>query len=57
MENHNEKPTEKKITRGEAIKKAGKIAGITAASMFLILNSKKASAASAPEAPGWGSGF
>ncbi len=41
------------ITRKEALLKAGKYAAFTAASMFIILNSKGAPIASAPE-PGWG---
>ncbi|MCE1199312.1 MAG: hypothetical protein LWW85_10125 [Marinilabiliales bacterium] len=57
METKQHKKEAKKITRGEAIKKAGKIAGITAASMFLILNSKKAAAQSAPDGPGMGGGW
>jgi hypothetical protein len=42
------------ITRKEALLKAGKYAAFTAASMFVILNSKAAPIASVPE-PGWGS--
>lgn len=41
------KHTHKDITRKDAIKKMGKYAALTAAGTFLILNPKKAQAASA----------
>lgn len=41
-----------KITRKEAIRKMGKYAALTAAGTFLILNPKKAQAASTPVNPG-----
>ena len=40
------------INRKEAIKKMGKYAALTAMGTFLILNPKKAQAASAPPNPG-----
>lgn len=42
------------ITRKEAIKKAGKYAAVTAATMLIVL-SPKGSQAQSPPAPGWGS--
>lgn len=42
-----------KITRGEALKKMGKYAALTAVGTFLILNPKKAHASSPPD-PGGG---
>ena len=43
------------ISRKEAIKKMGKYAALTAMGTFMILNPKKAQAASAPPDPGaWG---
>ena len=41
-----------KITRKEAIKTAGKYAALTAATVF-FLDTKRASAASVPQSPGW----
>lgn len=43
----------KEITRNEALKKAGKYAAFTAASMLIILSPKESQAGSPPE-PGWG---
>ena len=45
--------TSEDITRKEALKKAGKYAAVTAASMFVILSPKESQATSIPE-PGWG---
>ena len=45
----------KKITRKEAIKKAGKYAALTAATTLIILSPKEGQASSeAPTDPGWG---
>lgn len=46
----------KEITREEAIKKAGKYAAVTAASMLIVLSPKKSQAQSPtnPPNPGWG---
>lgn len=41
------------ITRKEAIKKAGKYAAITAASMFMVLSPKQSQAISLTPPPGW----
>jgi len=41
------------ISRKEAIKKMGKYAALTAMGTFMILNPKKAQAASAPPSPSW----
>ena len=41
------------ISRKEAIKKMGKYAALTAMGTFIILNPKKAQAASEPPNPGW----
>ena len=49
MKRHTDK---NKITRNEAIKKMGKYAAITAAGTFIILNPKKAQAASPPDPGG-----
>lgn len=49
MENKNtnqEKGSEQNIDRKEAIKKAGKYAAVTAATMLMVLNSKESSATS-----------
>lgn len=40
------------ISRKDAIKKMGKYAALTAIGTFMILNPKKAQAASAPSEPG-----
>jgi len=40
------------ISRKEAIKKMGKYAALTAMGTFMILNPKKAQAASSPSEPG-----
>lgn len=45
------------LSRGEAIKKIGGYAALTALSTFMILNPKKAQAASMPTDPGGGGGF
>jgi len=42
----------KDINRKEAIKKMGKYAALTAMGTFMILNPKKAQAASGPSEPG-----
>ena len=42
------------ITRKEAIKKAGKYAAVTAASMLIVLSPKKSQAQSPAPNPGWG---
>ncbi|MBN1767040.1 MAG: hypothetical protein JW842_00890 [Prolixibacteraceae bacterium] len=43
-----------KITRKEALKKAGKYAAVTAATMFVVLSPKESQAqSSAPPTPGW----
>ena len=42
-----------KITRKEAIKKAGKYAALTAVTTLIILNPKQSQAGSVPTAPGW----
>lgn len=49
--NHSSKETTD-INRKEAIKKMSKYAALTAMGTFLILNPKKAQAASAPPNPG-----
>lgn len=41
------------ITRKEALKKAGKYAAVTAASMFIVLSPKESQAQSATPIPGW----
>lgn len=41
------------ITRKEALKKAGKYAALTAATMLVILSPKESQAES-PPSPGWG---
>lgn len=41
------------ISRKEALKKAGKYAALTAATMLIILSPKESQAESAPT-PGWG---
>jgi hypothetical protein len=41
------------ISRKDAIKKMGKYAALTAMGTFIILNPKKAQAASEPPNPGW----
>lgn len=48
MENNKKqiKPLEEKVTRKEAFQKAGKYAVFTASTMFLLLNTKDAAAAS-----------
>lgn len=46
--------SEKDITRKEAIKKAGKYAAVTAASMFIVLSPKESQAQSPIPTPGWG---
>ena len=43
-----------KISRKEAIKKAGKYAALTAATTLIILSPKQSQATSTPTAPGWG---
>ena len=48
-----ETSNDKKITRKEAIIKAGKYAAITSVATFLILNPKQ-SQADSPSPPGWG---
>jgi len=54
MKNNNQSSEETTdINRKEAIKKMGKYAALTAMGTFLILNPKKAQAASAPPNPGW----
>jgi hypothetical protein len=50
------KTKQEKITRKQALKKMGKYAALTAVGTFLILNPKKAQAAS-PEPPGDGFRF
>ena len=45
------------LSRGEAIKKIGGYAALTALGTFMILNPQKAQAASAPPDPGGGGGF
>ena len=45
---------EEKITRKEALKKAGKYAAFTAAATMLVLSPKAAQAGSTPTDPGWG---
>jgi hypothetical protein len=45
------------ITRGEAIKKMGCYAGLTALGTFMILSPKKAQAQSTPSDPGGWGGF
>jgi len=51
-QNHTTKPTNEEITRKEALKKAGKYAAVTAASMFIILNPKESQASStSPTSP------
>jgi hypothetical protein len=42
---------QKNITRKEALKKAGKYAAVTAASMLIILSPKESQAGSAPTSP------
>jgi hypothetical protein len=44
---------DKMITRKEALKKAGKYAAVTAASMFIILSPKESQANSSAPNPGW----
>lgn len=41
------------ITRKQAIKKAGKYAAVTAASMFIVLSPKESQAQSSAPTPGW----
>jgi hypothetical protein len=41
------------ITRKEAIKKAGKYAAVTTASMLIVLSPKKSQAQSPTPTPGW----
>ena len=50
MENNKKviKTAEEKVTRKEALQKAGKYAVFTASTMFLLLNTKNASASPAP---------
>ncbi|MDB4280169.1 hypothetical protein OAD14_03620 [Flavobacteriaceae bacterium] len=45
------------LSRGDAIKKIGGYAALTALGTFMILNPQKAQAASAPTDPGGGGGF
>lgn len=45
------------LTRGEAVKKLGSYAALTALGTFMILNPQKAQAQSAPPGPGGGGGF
>lgn len=45
-------PTEE-INRREAIKKAGKYAAVTAASMLIVLSPKESQAQSPTPRPGW----
>nr|WP_321354170.1 hypothetical protein [uncultured Draconibacterium sp.] len=55
-DNANKCKTEKEgneITRKEAIKKAGKYAAVTAASMLTILSPKESQAQSSTPSPGW----
>ncbi len=49
------KVSPKEITRKEAIKKAGKYAAATAATMFIVLSPRDSQAQSMPPDPGWGS--
>ena len=53
--NHTTQATEL-LSRGEAIKKLGGYAALTALGTFMILNPQKAQAASAPPDPGGGGG-
>jgi len=48
------KASEEKITRKEALNKAGKYAAFTAASMLIILSPAKAQTTSPPADPGTG---
>ncbi len=41
------------ISRKEALKKAGKYAAITAATMLIVLSPKESQAQSVPPTPGW----
>jgi len=41
------------ITRKEAIKKAGRYAAVTAATMFIVLSPKESQAESGTPLPGW----
>lgn len=52
-QNKSQKITHDEITRKEALKKAGKYAALTAATMLVIL-SPKDSQAQSPPPPGWG---
>jgi len=45
--------SKEEITRKEALKKAGKYAALTAATMLIILSPKESQAQS-PPTPGWG---
>lgn len=44
------------ISRKEALKKVGKYAAVTAATMFLVLSPKESQAQSEAPPPGWGGG-
>ncbi len=48
----NENSEDAKLTRKEALKKAGKYAAFTAASMLIVLSPKESQAASGPSDPG-----
>jgi prophage maintenance system killer protein len=47
------KTLEAKVTRKEAFQKAGKYAAFTASTMFLLLNTKEASASPIDTMPNW----
>ncbi|MCK3685500.1 hypothetical protein [Maribellus sp. YY47] len=56
-QNHSERDLNQDITRKEALKKAGKYAAVTAASMLIVLSPKESQATS-PSAPTpWPGGF
>ena len=46
-------PAKENISRKEALKKAGKYAVITAATMLIVLSPKELPAQSVPPTPGW----